>query len=71
MAIMMIMLTHVIFKLRNYVNAATAASQNLTFASANSFVVRADSKTVLNPSGPGRQALRQSCAKIKLLFFQR
>ncbi|KAF5356762.1 hypothetical protein D9756_006725 [Leucocoprinus leucothites] len=42
----------------NYVNAATAASQNLTFASGDSFVLRADSHTVLNPSGPGRNSVR-------------
>ncbi|KAK7044432.1 putative laminarinase [Favolaschia claudopus] len=42
----------------NYVNAQTAASQNLTFASGNTFVLRADSKTVLNPNGPGRNSVR-------------
>lgn len=42
----------------NYVDAATAASQNLTFASAGHFVIRADAKTVLNPSGPGRNSVR-------------
>ncbi|KAJ7485746.1 laminarinase [Mycena latifolia] len=42
----------------NYVNAATAANQNLTFASGSTFVVRADSKTVLTASGPGRNSVR-------------
>ncbi|KAJ6615140.1 laminarinase [Mycena sp. CBHHK59/15] len=37
----------------NYINAATAASQNLTFASGNTFILRADSKTVLSASGLG------------------
>ncbi|KAJ7275634.1 laminarinase [Mycena rebaudengoi] len=42
----------------NYVNAATAASQNLTFASGNTFIVRADAKTTLSASGPGRNSVR-------------
>ncbi|KAJ7364578.1 hypothetical protein DFH08DRAFT_798905 [Mycena albidolilacea] len=42
----------------NYANVQTAASQNLTFASTNSFIVQADSKTVLNPNGPGRNSVR-------------
>ncbi|KAJ7807591.1 hypothetical protein B0H14DRAFT_2609494 [Mycena olivaceomarginata] len=42
----------------NYANAQTAASQNLTFASTNSFIVRADSKTVLNLNRPGRNSVR-------------
>ncbi|KAF9066759.1 2 beta-glucanase [Rhodocollybia butyracea] len=42
----------------NYVNAATAASQNLTYASGNHFVLRADYHSVLNPSGPGRNSVR-------------
>ncbi|KAJ6562592.1 2 beta-glucanase [Mycena capillaripes] len=42
----------------NYVDAGTAARQNLTFASGNSFVMRADSKNVLNPNGPGRNSVR-------------
>lgn len=46
------------FPHRNYVNAATASSQNLTFSSADHFVVRADFKNVLNPSGPGRNSVR-------------
>ncbi|KAF9460039.1 laminarinase [Collybia nuda] len=42
----------------NYVNAATASSQNLTFASSDHFVVRADFKNVLSSSGPGRNSVR-------------
>jgi hypothetical protein len=43
---------------RNYVNSATARKQNLTFASNGHFVVRADFKKVLSPSGPGRNSVR-------------
>jgi hypothetical protein len=42
----------------NYVDAATAASNNLTSASADSFILRADSWTVLDPDGPGRNSFR-------------
>ncbi|GLB43086.1 putative glycoside hydrolase family 16 protein [Lyophyllum shimeji] len=42
----------------NYVNQATAQSQNLTFASGNTFILRADFKTTLNPNGPGRNSVR-------------
>ncbi|KJA25440.1 glycoside hydrolase family 16 protein [Hypholoma sublateritium FD-334 SS-4] len=42
----------------NYVNAATAASLNLTYASGDTFILRADSTTVLSASGPGRNSVR-------------
>ncbi|THV05084.1 laminarinase [Dendrothele bispora CBS 962.96] len=42
----------------NYVDTATATAQNLTFASADHFVARADSTTVLSASGPGRNSFR-------------
>ncbi|KAJ8516684.1 hypothetical protein ONZ45_g6042 [Pleurotus djamor] len=42
----------------NYVDAGTAQRQNLTFASGNTFILRADSKTVLSSSGPGRNSVR-------------
>ena len=42
----------------NYVDQATALSLNLTFASDDTFIMRADSTTVLNPSGPGRDSVR-------------
>ncbi|KAG7094982.1 hypothetical protein E1B28_005779 [Marasmius oreades] len=42
----------------NYVDAGTARSQNLTFASSDTFVLRADSKTTLSASGPGRNSVR-------------
>jgi hypothetical protein len=42
----------------NYVSAATAASQNLTFSSGDHFVMRADFKTTLSSSGPGRNSVR-------------
>ncbi|KAJ6582244.1 hypothetical protein B0H19DRAFT_984373 [Mycena capillaripes] len=43
----------------NYVSKATAQSQNLTFASANTFILRADSKTVISDSSSvGRSSVR-------------
>ncbi|KAF8761258.1 glycoside hydrolase family 16 protein [Rhizoctonia solani] len=42
----------------NYVDQSTAVSRNLTFASGNTFIMRADSTTTLNPSGPGRNSVR-------------
>ncbi len=43
---------------RNYVDAATSAAQNLTYASSNSFIMRADHTSVLSASGPGRNSVR-------------
>jgi len=42
----------------NYVDAATASAQNLTFASADHFIARADFNAVLSASGPGRNSFR-------------
>ncbi|KAF8911769.1 laminarinase [Mucidula mucida] len=42
----------------NYVDAATSAAQNLTYASSNSFIMRADHTSVLSASGPGRNSVR-------------
>ncbi|KAG8735619.1 hypothetical protein FRC10_010352 [Ceratobasidium sp. 414] len=42
----------------NYVNQATAQSLNLTYASSNTFIMRADYKTTLSASGPGRNSVR-------------
>ncbi|KAF7367056.1 Glycoside hydrolase family 16 protein [Mycena sanguinolenta] len=43
----------------NYVNKTTAMSQNLTFASANTFILRGDWKTVINDSSTtGRNSVR-------------
>ncbi|KXN87772.1 putative glycosidase C21B10.07 [Leucoagaricus sp. SymC.cos] len=42
----------------NYVNAQTARAQNLTFVSGDHFVLRADFKTKLSSSGPGRNSVR-------------
>ncbi|KAE9404647.1 2 beta-glucanase [Gymnopus androsaceus JB14] len=42
----------------NYVDAATAAQDNLTFASSTNFIARADFTTTLNPDGPGRNSVR-------------
>ncbi|KAJ2929630.1 hypothetical protein H1R20_g7464, partial [Candolleomyces eurysporus] len=41
-----------------YVDQQTARKLNLTYASRNSFVLRADDRTVLNPLGPGRASVR-------------
>ncbi|KAJ7622157.1 glycoside hydrolase family 16 protein [Roridomyces roridus] len=43
----------------NYVDRTTAQAQNLTFASANTFILRADFKTVISDSSPtGRNSVR-------------
>ncbi|EDR02394.1 glycoside hydrolase family 16 protein [Laccaria bicolor S238N-H82] len=42
----------------NYVNSATSSSQNLTFATSDTFILRTDFKTVLDPNGPGRNSVR-------------
>ncbi|TCD62347.1 hypothetical protein EIP91_007045 [Steccherinum ochraceum] len=42
----------------NYVDQATAIAQNLTYASGNTLILRADSKATLDPSGPGRNSVR-------------
>ncbi|KAF8888569.1 laminarinase [Infundibulicybe gibba] len=47
----------------NYVNSATATSQNLTFASGDHFILRADFKTKLSASGPGRNSVRMQSNK--------
>ncbi|KAJ7111756.1 glycoside hydrolase family 16 protein [Mycena epipterygia] len=44
----------------NYVDQATATNANLTFASGNKFVLRADDTTVLDPNGAGRNSVRLS-----------
>jgi hypothetical protein len=49
---------------RNYVDAGTAAAQNLTFASSDSFILRADHTTVLNPNGAGRNSVRLESNKL-------
>ena len=52
-------LSHHLFYLpRNYVDQATALAQNLTFASGNTLIMRADSRTTLSASGPGRNSVR-------------
>ncbi|KNZ74687.1 putative glycosidase C21B10.07 [Termitomyces sp. J132] len=48
----------------NYVDSATAASENLTFASSNTFILRADHTTVLSSSGPGRNSVRIKSNKV-------
>ncbi|KAJ7450860.1 laminarinase [Mycena latifolia] len=44
----------------NYVDQATAMNGNLTFASGNTFILRADDTTVLDPNGAGRNSVRLS-----------
>lgn len=41
-----------------YVSQATALAENLTYATDTSFVMRADSSTTLNATGPGRKSNR-------------
>jgi hypothetical protein len=50
--------------IRNYVNATIAATKNLTYASRQSFILRADHTTVLDPNGPGRNSVRLESNKI-------
>ncbi|KIK58774.1 glycoside hydrolase family 16 protein [Collybiopsis luxurians FD-317 M1] len=45
-----------------YVNQATATAQNLTFATDDVFILRADDKTVLTASDPGRNSVRLTSA---------
>lgn len=52
-----------IFFLNSYVDQATAIAQNLTFTSSDTIVMRADYKTVLSPSGPGRNSVRIQSVK--------
>jgi len=43
---------------RTYVDKRTAILKNLTYAGFDSFVLRTDAKTVLSPTGPGRDSVR-------------
>ena len=43
---------------RKYVDQSTSRSQNLTYASGNSFILRTDYKTYLGSGGAGRQSVR-------------
>ena len=43
---------------RNYVDQATALAQNLTYASGDTLILRADDTTVLSASDPGRNSVR-------------
>lgn len=43
---------------RNYVDKTTALAQNLTYASSDHFVLRADYQTTLAAGGPGRNSVR-------------
>ncbi|KAG8743423.1 hypothetical protein FRC10_012088 [Ceratobasidium sp. 414] len=47
----------------NYVDMNTAIAHNLTQATRDSFIMRADSTNVLDPSGPGRESIRLQSKK--------
>jgi len=47
----------------NYVNQQTAQAQNLTFASSDTFILRADHTTTLSASGAGRNSVRIQSVK--------
>ncbi|KAF8655008.1 hypothetical protein AX16_003312 [Volvariella volvacea WC 439] len=42
----------------NYVDRATAIARNLTFATSDTFILRADNTSILTPGGPGRSSVR-------------
>jgi hypothetical protein len=42
----------------NYTDMQTAIANNLTSYTWDSFILRADDKTVLSPDGPGRNSVR-------------
>jgi hypothetical protein len=51
---------------RDYVDGWTAITQNLTFATSDTFILRADDRTALDPQGPGRRSVRlQSLEQYK------
>lgn len=43
---------------RSYVDQGTAQALNLTYASGNTLILRADATSVLSPYGPGRASVR-------------
>lgn len=43
---------------RQYVDAPTAIAENLTYATLDTFILRADDQAVLDPNGPGRKSVR-------------
>ncbi|PIL26819.1 hypothetical protein GSI_11080 [Ganoderma sinense ZZ0214-1] len=48
----------------NYVSQATALERNLTYASGDTLILRADSTQVLDPFGPGRDSFRLQSNKV-------
>lgn len=46
------------FACRNYVDQQTALATNLSFATDDTFIMRADSFNVVDPSAPGRNSVR-------------
>ena len=59
-ALFLILCSHIVFFEfpRQYVDMKTSKDLNLTFASTNTFILRADNTEYLNPSGPGRKSVR-------------
>ncbi|KAG9004819.1 hypothetical protein FRB90_010703 [Tulasnella sp. 427] len=47
----------------NYVDECTALEKNLTYVNKNTLIMRADSTTVLDPKGPGRDSVRITSKK--------
>ena len=47
----------------SYTDQAFAVAKNLTYTSSDTFIIRADYKTVLSPSGPGRNSVRVQSKK--------
>jgi len=46
------------------VNSTVAIKEKLVVAKGNSFILRADSKEVLDPEGPGRKSVRLISKKL-------
>ena len=51
-------------RLSDYVDQTTALAKNLTYASGDHFVIRADHTTTLSASGPGRMPVRLQSNKM-------
>lgn len=49
---------------RNYISQDAALARNLTYANDDTLILRADSTTVLNPSGPGRDSFRLESTRL-------
>jgi hypothetical protein len=51
------------YSIGSYVDKATAIAHNLTEATADKFIMRADSTSVLDTAGPGRESIRLQSKK--------